>query len=61
MGPELVIAALDQAGGHAAIVGMLFLVVVVAGLVYGLVQLVKSRAEGPPTDRSTDRDREAQR
>jgi hypothetical protein len=49
MGAALVIANLDRAGDHAAALGMLVGVALVAGVVYGLIRLVgKSRAGRGP-------------
>jgi hypothetical protein len=40
----LVIANIDRAGDHAAVLGVLLLVVAVGGLVYGVVRIaVRSR------------------
>lgn len=36
----LVIAGIDRAGDHAAVFGVLLVVVAIGGLVYGLVRLV---------------------
>jgi hypothetical protein len=46
MATLVLFASLDRAGGHAAVVGLLVLIVVVAGLVYGLFQLVSRRRAG---------------
>ena len=62
MSAELVIANIDRAGDHAAVMGVVFaVVVVVGGLVYGLVRLAtRSRASRTrtapraPTDRGSD-------
>jgi hypothetical protein len=61
MSAELVIANIDRAGDHAAVMGVVFAVVVVAGLVYGLMRLAtRSRASRTrtaprtPTDRGSD-------
>ncbi len=44
MSAELVIASIDRAGDHAAILGVLLLVAAAGGLVYGLVRIAaKSR------------------
>jgi hypothetical protein len=43
--PDLVVANVERAGDHAAIVGVLALVAAVGGAAYGLVRLVaRSRA-----------------
>jgi hypothetical protein len=39
MSTNLVVASIDRAGDHAAVVGVLFVVIVVGGLLYGLVRL----------------------
>jgi hypothetical protein len=39
MSAELVMASIDRAGDHAAVVGVLFVVIAVGGLLYGLVRL----------------------
>jgi hypothetical protein len=39
MSADLVIASIDRAGDHAAVVGVFFVVVIVGGLLYGLVRL----------------------
>jgi hypothetical protein len=58
MSHALVIANIDRAGDHAAVLGVVVVVAAVGGLLYGLVRLaVKSRADrtrsarGPETDR----------
>jgi hypothetical protein len=52
----LVIASIDRAGDHAAVVGVLLLAVAIGGLVYGLVRLVaKSRgARARKSDRTPE-------
>jgi len=48
----LVIASIDRAGDHAAILGVLLLIAAVGGLVYGLVRVaVKSRTRSKPPRR----------
>jgi hypothetical protein len=47
----LVIASIDRAGDHAAVFGVLLVVVAVGGLVYGLVRLV---ARSRKSDRTPD-------
>lgn len=61
MSHALVIANIDRAGDHAAVMGVVVLVAAIGGLVYGLVRLaVRSRAgrtrsaRGPETDRRPD-------
>jgi hypothetical protein len=61
MSHALVIANIDRAGDHAAVLGVVVLVAAVGGLVYGLVRLAaRSRAartrtaRGPETDRRPD-------
>jgi hypothetical protein len=45
MSHALVIANIDRAGDHAAVLGVLVLVAAIGGMVYGLVRLAgKSRA-----------------
>jgi hypothetical protein len=59
--PDLVVANVERAGDHAAIVGVLALVAAVGGAAYGLVRLVaRSRASrtrperGPETHRGPE-------
>jgi hypothetical protein len=59
MGHELVIAQggdhLSRAADHAAVIGIVALVALVAGLVYGLARLVaKSRAGRARSDRGPE-------
>jgi hypothetical protein len=58
MSHALVIASIDRAGDHAAVLGVLVLIAAIGGLVYGLVRLgVKSRARsarGQGSDRRPD-------
>jgi hypothetical protein len=53
---ELVIASIDRAGDHAAVFGVLLVVVAIGGLVYGLVRLAaKSRVgRARKSDRTPD-------
>jgi hypothetical protein len=50
----MLIASLDRAGDHAALLGMLVMVAVVGALVYGLYLLVKRRADRSGSDRGRD-------
>jgi hypothetical protein len=55
---DLVIANIDRAGDHAAVLGVLVLVAAAGGLVYGLVRhAVKSRARRTHASRGPDADR----
>ena len=61
MSHGFVLANIDRAGDHAAVLGVVVVVAAVGGLVYGLVRLaVKGRAgrarsaRGPETDRRPD-------
>jgi hypothetical protein len=61
MSQALVLANIDRAGDHAAVVGVVVAVAAMGGLVYALVRLAgKSRAgrtrsaRGPETDRRPD-------
>jgi hypothetical protein len=50
------IAAIDRAGDHAAVFGLLVLVAGVAGLIYGLVHLAgKRRADRAQSDQGPER------
>ena len=51
---ELVIASIERAGDHAAIMGVLVGVAVVGGLIYGLVRLA-GRARASRTRSGTHR------
>jgi hypothetical protein len=53
MAAELVIATIERAGDHAAIMGVVVGVAVVGGLIYGLVRLAV-RARGSRTHREPD-------
>lgn len=59
MSHALVIANVDRAGDHAAVLGVLVLVVVISGMVYGLVRLGgrirAGSARGTDNDRGPDR------
>jgi hypothetical protein len=51
----LVIASIDRAGDHVAVLGVLLVVVAVGGLVYGLFRLAaKTRAGRTDRDRGHD-------
>jgi hypothetical protein len=51
---ELVIASIDRAGDHAAILGVIAVIAAVGGLVYGLVRLAgKNRAGRARSDRAS--------
>lgn len=57
MSRALVIANVERAGNHAAVLGILVLVAAVGGLTYGLIYLVRSRARskrGPEGTRGRD-------
>jgi hypothetical protein len=55
---DLVIANIERAGDHAVVMGVVFAIVVLGGLVYGLVRLAsRSRASRPRTAPRTPRDR----
>lgn len=61
MSHALVIASIDRAGDHAAVLGVLVLVAAIGGLVYGLGRLAAGSragrtrsARGPDTDRRPD-------
>jgi hypothetical protein len=55
MPADLVIANIERAGDHAAVLGVLLAVVAVGGLVYGVVRLAtKTRAGRTDRDRSRD-------
>ena len=57
MASDLVIASIDRAGDHAAIMGVVVAVAVVGGVLYGLVRLaVRGRAARArsATDRRPD-------
>jgi hypothetical protein len=43
---ELVIASIDRAGDHAAVLGVIVVIAAVGGLVYGLVRLVGNSRAG---------------
>jgi hypothetical protein len=53
MAAELVIASIERAGDHAAVMGVVLGVAVVGGLIYGLVRLAV-RARGSRTQRGRD-------
>jgi ABC-type glucose/galactose transport system permease subunit len=53
MAAQLVIASIERAGDHAAIMGVVVGVVVVGGLIYGVVRLAV-RARGSRTRRGRD-------
>jgi hypothetical protein len=58
MSADLVIANIERAGDHAAVMGVVFAIVVLGGLVYGLVRLAsRSRASRTRTAPRTPRDR----
>jgi hypothetical protein len=53
----LVIASIDRAGDHAAVFGVLVVVVAIGGLVYAVVRLATKRRAGrtrPNRDRTSD-------
>jgi hypothetical protein len=50
MSDWILIASLDRAGDHGALLSMLIVVAVVGALVYGLYLFVKSRAGRPHPD-----------
>jgi hypothetical protein len=53
----LVVASLDRAGDHAAVLGVLVMVAAMGGLVYGLARrTVRSRAERARSARGPERD-----
>jgi hypothetical protein len=55
VGPALVIASIDRAGDHAAVLGVFLAVAAIGGLVYGLVRLAaKTRAGRADRDRKRD-------
>jgi hypothetical protein len=60
MSHALVIANIDRAGDHAAVLGVLVAVAAVGGLIYGLVRLAarsrasRARSNRPGTDRRPD-------
>jgi hypothetical protein len=58
MSYALVIANVDRAGDHAAVLGVLVLVAAIGGMVYGLVRLAaKSRAGRARATPGADSDR----
>jgi hypothetical protein len=58
MPADLVIANIERAGDHAAVMGVVFAIVVLGGLAYGLVRLAsRSRASRTRTAPRTPRDR----
>jgi hypothetical protein len=58
MSHELVLASVDRAGDHAAVLGVVVLVAAAGALVYGLVRLaVRSRARRTPSARGPETDR----
>jgi hypothetical protein len=58
MSHALVIANIDRAGDHAAVLGVLVLVAAIGGIVYGLVRLARrSRASRARSARGGDSDR----
>jgi hypothetical protein len=54
MSDRLLIASLDRAGDHGALLGMLVVIAFAGALVYGLYLLVKRRADRPDPDRGRD-------
>jgi hypothetical protein len=55
MSADLVIASIDRAGDHAAVMGVVVAVAVVGGLLYGLVRLAaRGRAARAGRDRRRD-------
>jgi len=55
MGHDFVLANIDRAGDHAAVVGVMVAVAAVGALAYGLVRLVgSSRARRTRSDRSRE-------
>lgn len=55
MSHALVIANVERAADHGAVLGVVVLIAAVGGLVYGLVRLVvKRRAGGPRSDRGPE-------
>jgi hypothetical protein len=54
MSVGLVIANVDRAGDHAAVLGVLLLVAAVGGLVYGLVRIAAKSRTRSKTDRRPD-------
>lgn len=58
MSHAIVIANIERAGDHAAVLGVLLAAAAIGGLVYGLIRLAtKSRAGRPPSVRDPNRDR----
>jgi hypothetical protein len=48
---ELVVASIDRAGDHAVVLGVVAVIAVIGGLLYGLVNLVgKARARRTRSD-----------
>jgi hypothetical protein len=58
MSADLVMANIERAGDHAAVLGVLFVVVAVGGLIYGLVRLA-ARGRAARMRSSRDRSRDA--
>ncbi len=54
MASGLLIASIDRAGDHVAVLGVLVLIAAVGGLIYGLVHLLKSRTGSTPSDRGPE-------
>jgi hypothetical protein len=53
MSADLVVASIDRAGDHAAVMGVVLAVVVVGGLLYGVVRLA-ARGRAARTRRRRD-------